>query len=53
MINKNIIGKIKISIQIKIFNIAIWVIYLIIFNEFICENQFVIKIDTHKIYWTK
>jgi hypothetical protein len=50
MINKNIIEKIKISMQIKIFNIAIRVIYLIMFNEFIYENQFVIEIDTHKIY---
>ena len=50
MRNKNIIGKIKIPIQIKIFNIATRVIYLVVSNEFGYENQFVINIDTHKIY---
>jgi hypothetical protein len=34
----------------KIFNIIIRVIYLDVFNEFVYENQFVIEIDTHKIY---
>ena len=33
--------------QIKIFNIATQVIYLVVSNEFVYENQFVIEIDTH------
>ena len=48
MININIIRKIKIPMQIKIFNIVIRVIYLVVSNEFVYENQFVIEIDTHK-----
>ena len=33
--------------QIKIFNIATWVIYLVVFNELINQNKFVIETDTH------
>ena len=33
--------------QIKIFNIATWVIYLVVSNGFVYENQFLIEIDTH------
>jgi len=27
-----------------------WVIYLIVFNEFLYQNKFVIETNTHKIY---
>jgi len=52
-IKKNEIEKIKKKIKIKIPNIAIQVIYLIIFNEFLYQNKFVIEkhikfiIETH------
>ena len=57
-INKNKIEKIKRKIKIKIYNIAIRVIYLVIFNEFLYQNKFiiekhikfVIEIDTHTNY---
>jgi hypothetical protein len=47
--------------KIKIFNITIWVIYLIVFDEFLHQNKFIIEkhikfiieIDTKKIYWIK
>jgi len=29
--------------NIKIFNIAIWIIYLAIFNEFLYQNKFIEK----------
>ena len=43
-------GKINIPMSIKIFNILTRIIYRIVFNEFFYENQFVIEIDTYKIY---
>ena len=43
-INKNKIKKTKRKIKIKISNIAIQVTYLIIFNEFLYQNKFVIEI---------
>jgi len=54
-INKNKIEKNKLKIKIKISNIAIQIIYLIMFNEFLYQNKFVIEthikfvieIDTH------
>jgi hypothetical protein len=42
-IKKNQIKKTKKKMKIKISNIAIWVIYLIIFNEFLNQNKFVIE----------
>jgi hypothetical protein len=45
--------------KIKIFNIATWVIYIVMFNEFLYQNKFVtekhikfiIETDTHiKLY---
>jgi hypothetical protein len=47
--------------KIKTFNIATPVIYLVVFNEFLYQNKFVmekhikfiIKTDTNKIYWIK
>jgi len=47
--------------NIKIFNIATQVIYLIVFNEFLYQNKFVlekhikfvIETYTYKIYWIK
>jgi hypothetical protein len=35
---------------IKIVDISARIIYHIVFNEFVYENQFVIEIDTYKIY---
>jgi hypothetical protein len=54
-INKNEIEKTKQKININISYIAIWVIYLVMFNKFIYQNKFVIekhikfviKTDTH------
>ena len=46
-INKNKIKKTKRKIKIKISNIAIQVTYLIIFNEFLYQNKFVIETNTH------
>jgi hypothetical protein len=54
-VNKNKIEKTKRKIKIKIFNIAIRVIYLVMFNEFFYQNkfaiekhiEFIIKIDTY------
>jgi len=40
---KNEIEKIKRKMKIKISNIAIQVIYLIIFNEFLSQNKFMIE----------
>jgi len=42
-IKKNEIEKIKRKMKIKISNIAIQVIYLIIFNEFLSQNKFMIE----------
>jgi hypothetical protein len=42
-INQNEIEKTKWKIKIKISNIAICVIYLVIFNEFLYQNKFVIE----------
>jgi len=47
--------------NIKIFNIAIWIIYFVVFNEFLYQNKFVvekhikfiIETNTQKIYWVK
>jgi hypothetical protein len=39
--------KTKQKIKIKISNIAIRVIYLIIFNEFLYRNKFEIETDTY------
>jgi len=50
MINKNIIEKIKTPLYIRIFNIVTQVIYLVMFNKFVYENQFVIEVDIHKNY---
>ena len=44
--------------NIKIFNIAIWIIYFVVFNEFLYQNKFVvekhikfiIETNTQKIY---
>jgi hypothetical protein len=37
-----------------IFNISIWVIYPVVFDKYIYENQIIIKIDTHiKFIWIK
>ena len=33
--------------QIKIFNIVTQIIYLVVFNKFVYQNQFVIEIDSH------
>jgi hypothetical protein len=41
-LSKNKIEKTKRKIKIKISNIAIRVIYLVIFNEFLYQNKFVI-----------
>jgi hypothetical protein len=49
MLNKNIIGKIKTPLYIRIFNIVTQVIYLVVFNKFIYENQFVIEVETQKL----
>ena len=46
-INKNKIKKTKRKIKIKISNIAIQVTYLIILNEFLYQNKFVIETNTH------
>jgi hypothetical protein len=37
-INKNKTEKIKIKIKIKIFDLIIWVIYPIDFNDFVYQN---------------
>ena len=42
-INKNEIEKTKGKMKIKISNIATWVIYLVMFNEFLYQNKFVIE----------
>jgi hypothetical protein len=49
MLNKNIIGKIKTPLYIRTFNIVTQVIYLVVFNKFIYENQFVIEVETQKL----
>jgi len=42
-INKNEIEKTKQKTKIKISNIAIWVIYMIMFDELLFQNKFVIE----------
>ena len=42
-INKNKIEKTKREMKIKISNIATRVIYLVMFNEFLYQNKFIIK----------
>ena len=57
-INKNKIDKTKRKIKIKISNIVTRVIYLVMCNEFLYQNKFmiekhikfIIETDTHKIY---
>ena len=57
-INKNEIDKTKRKIKIKISNIVTRVIYLVMCNEFLYQNKFmiekhikfIIETDTHKIY---
>jgi len=44
--------------NIKIFNIVTWIIYFVVFNEFLYQNKFIVKkhikfiieTNTHKIY---
>ena len=51
MITKNKTGKIKKQVQIKIFNLARWDIYPVMFAKFFLFkfvfNQTIIEIDTH------